>query len=85
MSSGPAALLLGYASLPERQIELGISQLAAVIKEGQSSPSKSTFRRPTVWDPIESALKARIAETTLRTRKSRSGFLRTVARFKTSN
>ena len=61
-TAGAPALLLGYGSLTEAQIEEGIALLATIIKNARLSASKGSRRRPPVWDPIERDLKDRIAK-----------------------
>ena len=61
-TAGAPALLLGYGSLTEVQIEKGIALLATIIKNRRLSASTSSQQRPPVWDPIERALKDRIAK-----------------------
>jgi GntR family transcriptional regulator/MocR family aminotransferase len=60
--AGAPALLVGYGSLTEPQIEEGIAVLAAIIKKSQSRRSTSKPQRSRVWDPIERDLKDRIAQ-----------------------
>jgi GntR family transcriptional regulator/MocR family aminotransferase len=57
---GAPALLLGYGSMTEAQIEEGMAMLARIIKSGRSGAAKPGGRRSTVWDPIERALTDRI-------------------------
>jgi GntR family transcriptional regulator/MocR family aminotransferase len=59
-TAGDPALLLGYGSVPEAQIDSGISLLATIMKNGRLRASPSGRRRPPVWDPIEKDLKDRI-------------------------
>lgn len=59
--AGAAALLLGYGSLTEAEIEAGISLLATIIKKGPRALPKSAARRASVWDPLERSLRERIA------------------------
>jgi DNA-binding transcriptional MocR family regulator len=61
-TAGAPALLLGYGSLTEAQIEEGISLLATIIRNGRLTASKSGRQPPAVWDPIERDLKERIAK-----------------------
>jgi DNA-binding transcriptional MocR family regulator len=59
-TSGAPALLLGYGSSTEAQMEAGLALLATILKSRRSSSSKKTSR-PRVWDPIERRLEERIA------------------------
>jgi len=55
---GPPALLLGYASLSESDIEAGVALLARVLA---TTASTARPRRARIWDPAERALAARVA------------------------
>lgn len=61
-TAGTPALLLGYGSLTEGQIEEGVFRLATIIKDRRLSAPKSGRQRQPVWDPIERDLKDRIAK-----------------------
>ena len=58
---GPPALLLGYASLTEPDIETAVALLAAVVAAAGPATTRSPARRRRIWDPAERSLAARLA------------------------
>ena len=58
---GPPALLLGYASVSEADIEAGVALLAAVLETLDSTPSTARSRQARIWDPAERSLTRRLA------------------------
>jgi GntR family transcriptional regulator / MocR family aminotransferase len=58
---GPPALLLGYASLSEADIEAGVALLATVLGTMGAPRSTTRSRLTRIWDPAERLLAARLA------------------------
>jgi GntR family transcriptional regulator/MocR family aminotransferase len=58
---GPPALLLGYASLSESDIEAGVARLASLLQTARSTSSAARARRTRIWDPAERSLARRLA------------------------
>ena len=58
---GPPALLLGYASVLESDIEAGVALLATVLETIDAAPSTTRSRHSRIWDPAERSLARRLA------------------------